>query len=269
MNVLQRYRNQFYGFLLKDNANGLPITFFCKSLYAFLFLKVIFSWPVLQKIVHYSDSVFWDQYKLQAFVIVILISLLVALVVRVNYLVSTIIFLLSFFLSRLSKPITNGSDLVLNLFLFISIFLSARPAFQNEIQRVFSNAAMLFCRVQLALIYLLSGFDKLRSVAWRSGDAIFSITNLRYFFEPLVDIHVSKTWFMFAGWGIIIFELAFAFLIWVPKFRVPLLWMGVVFHLVIIFLLNLPDFGLLMILTYGIFIPFREEKRISGKMKIS
>jgi len=130
----------------------------------------------------------------------------------------------------------------------------------GEVQLMLSNFSFLFCRVQLTLIYLQSGLDKLSSEVWRSGDAIFYITQLDFFFSPLLTINESS--FMILAWSTILFELSFALLIWVRKFRIALLTLGVVFHLGIAIFLSLPDFGIMMILTYSLFFPFEKFYRV-------
>lgn len=274
MILLSRYRTLFTTHLENGNREQVSIAIFCKSLYAFLFLKIIFLWSVLPDVHRYVPYEFRSslhhivyapiklaQYDLTVFLIVILILLLGALVLKINYVTSALIFWFSFNLTRFAYPVANGSDYVLNLFLFLSIFLSIIPTFKSETlrnkQSIISNFTFLFCKIQLSLIYVLSGFDKLTSSAWRSGDAIYSIANLEFFFNPHVSIPTGKSLHILLAWIIILFELSFPVLIWFKRSRIYALIAGVIFHLAIIFVLSLPDFGLLMILIYTFFIPFR------------
>lgn len=275
MTIGSRYQDLFRSFLQETSSHQLSITIFCKSLYVFLFLKVIFLWPVLAEVQRYLPyelrtplhqilfaPIRLAQYDLSLFLIAILILLVLALVLRANYFTSAIIFWLSFSLSRLAFPIANGSDYVLNLFLFLSVFLPIAPTWKPShlriIQLNISNFVFLFCRVQLSLIYVLSGFDKLISEPWRSGDAVFSIVNLEYFINPHLTISLSQGWFIIIAWMIILFELFFPVLVWFKGFRAYALVLGIIFHLGIIVVLSLPDFGILMILTYSLFIPFEK-----------
>lgn len=204
------------------------------------------------------------QYDLTMFLIVFLIMLVLALMLKVNYFIAALIFWLSLNLSRLAYPFVNGSDYVLNLFLFLSVFLSVTPVFKSEVLRknqiVIANFALLICRIQLCLIYLLSGFDKVTSSAWRSGDAIHSIVNLEFFMNPHITIPASKSFYLMIAWVVILFELAFPVLIWFKRLRIYVLSAGILFHLIIIFVLSLPDFGLIMLLLYTLFIPWRTNR---------
>jgi uncharacterized membrane protein YphA (DoxX/SURF4 family) len=275
--VFARYRLLFTNFLHERNREQLAITIFCKSLYAFLVLKIFFLWPVLpdsQRYLPYEFRSFLHhiiyapiklaQYDLNIFLISIIGLLLLSLVLKVNYITAALIFWLSLNLSRLAYPFVNGSDYVLNLFLFFSIFLSVTPTFKSETLRTaqygISNFAFLFCKIQLALIYILSGFDKLTSPAWRSGDAIYSILHLEFFMNPHLTIPESKTLYVVIAWIVILFELSFPVLIWFERLRIYALVAGIIFHIAIIFILSLPDFGLVMILLYSLFIPFAANK---------
>lgn len=263
--------------LHERNRERLAITIFCKSLYVFLFLKIIFLWPVLPDGQRYLPFEFRSllhhiiyapvklaQYDLTIFLISILGVLLSGMVLKLNYVTAALVFWVSLNLSRFAYPFGNGSDYVLNIFLFLSIFLSINPAFKSEPLRskqvIISNFAFLFCKIHLSLIYVLSGFDKLTSAAWRSGDAIYSITNLEFFINPHVSIPVNKSLYLILAWIIILFELSFPVLIWFKQTRLYAIAAGIIFHLVIIFVLSLPDFGLVMILLYSLFIPFRIKR---------
>lgn len=244
---------------MTDHHVDLRINIFCKSLYVFLLFKIFFIKSIL---IAELQTLFLNDIGAYAFVGTVVSVLLVSLFFRINYISSILIFASSFSISRSLYIFINGSDLVLNLFLFLSIFLSVAPRFKKplltESQLEIKNFFFLFCRIQLALIYLLSGFDKVTSNAWRSGDAIFSIINLDFFFNPFISIFLTKAGCLVIAWSTILFELSFAFLIWIKKFRPALLSLGAIFHVGIAFFLSLPDFGIVMILLYSLFIPYEK-----------
>jgi len=273
-----RYPLFFAHYLHAKNA-GKTSVIFCKSLYSFLILKIIFLWPVLQEMVKYSPYKFvsWRshffyapiklaQANLDLFLVAGLVLLAIALVVRVNYFTALLICWLSFCLTRLTGFLASGSEQVLNLFLLLSLFLSQRPVLKTETLRsaqvIISNFAFLLCRIQLALIYAVSGVDKLFSKAWRSGDAVYSIMHLEFFFNPVIPVDLNEWMYKILAWAVILFELSFPILIWYRRFRLPFLILGVIFHLGIFFFLSLPDFGVVMILTYTIFLPGNWEREI-------
>jgi hypothetical protein len=264
MSVLVRYQLLFNEYLITPQINQRMVTIFCKSLYVFLLLKIFFMGEVAVDLLSVMAGNVSIAY---CFLVVLCGVLVVSLFLKINYISAFLIFVLSFLFSRATHVIANGSDLILNLFLFLSIFLSSTPRSKNSlVQEKFSilrNFFLLMCRVQLALIYLLSGFDKIMSEAWRSGEAVFSIVNLDYFFHPFISHEFSETSCLLLAWAAIVFELSFALLIWVKKLRIPLLILGVLFHLGIAIFLSLPDFGILMILLYTLLLP----EKIFGRTK--
>ncbi|MEQ8424808.1 MAG: HTTM domain-containing protein, partial [Cyclobacteriaceae bacterium] len=179
---------------------------------------------------------------------------------KVNYIVGFLVFWFSLSLTRLIASVGNGSDLVLNIFLFICIFLSTSPKLESrkkpEFQILVSNAALFLGQIQLALIYFLSGYDKLTSAAWQNGAAMHSITNLTFFQNPFLRLELTQLQCLMLSWLIILFELGFSMLIWFKKFRIPFLTMGVIFHFGIVFFLGLADFGIVMIICYLVYIPW-------------
>lgn len=248
---------------------------FCKSLYGFLILKVIFILPVTANLVYFYplnidstlSSILYAplllfQLSNNLFFGLFLVLLVGSLFLKLNYVAAFFIFWFSFSLSRLTLPINNGSDSVLNLFLLIAILLPTNPGFiSSKWHQRASTGAHLFARLALSLIYFTSGYDKLTSVAWRSGAAIHSVTNLTFHANPFLLLNLSEFQFLAISWLIISFELGFSILIWFNKFRIPLLVMGVLFHLSIVFFLGLADFGIVMILCYAVFLPLKKTKQ--------
>lgn len=268
MNLFKQYRQSFVIYLTSRQSHAGSITILCKSFYVFLLIKMLYLWPVIAQINDQSKFGVTPSY-LNTFLVTGIIFLLAGLILQINYIIGACIFLFSFAFSRVLYPVTNGSDLVLNLYLFLAIFLSIKPTIKNSefqtFQGIIQNFTFLFCKIQLALIYLLSGSDKLMSVAWRSGDAIFSILNLNYYLNPIITMSISETACFLIAWVVILFEISFAFLIWIKKIRPVLITLGVLFHLAIAVLLSLPDFGIVMILLYSLFIQY--PKKIFGKSR--
>jgi hypothetical protein len=244
---------------------------FRKGLYVFLILKILLLSGVFQDAIQYTPfhltrfsrvayaPVLLAQYNVYLFRVPFLLLLVAGIIFRHSYYTSFLILWFSVCLSKLTLQITNGSDLVLNLFLMLVIFMEIPKNYNasENISRLgtIAGAARLVAQIQLALIYFYSGYNKLLSEAWRSGAAIYSITKLTFFQNPYWAIELKQTSCMVLGWSIIIFEIAFALLIWFKGFRLPLLVAGCLFHLSIIAFIGIPDFGIIMILTYCVFLP--------------
>ena len=131
-------------------------------------------------------------------------------------------------------------------------------------QMLLFNGTSFLIKIQIAIIYLLSGVDKLYSSAWRSGEAIQYMMSLDYLFNPsLTGVFPTISWLSYSvGWLVILFEILFPVLVWTTRFRIWILGAGVLFHMAIIVVLSLIDFGLIMIVTYLIFLKDEDFKKL-------
>jgi hypothetical protein len=242
---------------------------FTTGLYGSLLFKILFLFPIANDMVSYyhyhatsvlkqivvTPGILARQFPI-SFLIVAGILVVVLMIVKRTYYFNDLGFWVSINIMQLSEPVANGSDYVLNLMLLLSIPLTSQPPLPKwkEWQPVFYNFTVLLIQVHIAFIYLLSGFDKLMTRNWRNGEAIAYIADLDYFADPIISAIQSPVVNPLVAWLIIAFELLFPVLIWFKSFKAPVLIMGVVFHLGIMYFLNLPDFGLLMIICYAIFL---------------
>jgi len=261
--------------------NNFWVTVFCKSMYCFLIVKIIFIWRAVDTIFDYfpyTPHSWWkyvlygpliiSQHHVKIFLLCFLIILIIAVFIRINYVSVILICWYSISLSRLALSVSNGSDIILNIFLMIAILMPVWPSSKNlrvkSFQAHISAIAILLARIELALIYFISGYDKLLSEAWRSGAAVYSVMNLDIYYNPFLKIDLSEVVCIIICWIVIIFELAFTFFIWFRKARPFLLISGLIFHLGIILFLGLPDFGLVMIIPYATFLPIRDMPMVQS-----
>jgi uncharacterized membrane protein YphA (DoxX/SURF4 family) len=265
--------------------NTRAIAFFCKSLYVFAAFKIVLAAPAILTILKiapvkvHSDFVGWliffpawlaNDYPhifLALSVLVILVSVLLPL----NYFSGIVIFWIALNLFRITLPAANGSDLVLTLMLFFSVFLSRWPEASGRIgamvQITIHNLALLLCRLQIAFIYLLSGWDKLQSGMWKSGEALFAINKIDYTVNPSVELDLTPDNWKFISWIVIGFEMLFPLFIWIPGIRIVMIALGMIFHIAIWIWLSLPDFGLIMIITLFVFLNDEDHKRIRSMFR--
>lgn len=269
---------KFCNSLIHSEGSTFWVSFFRKAIFGFLLLKIFLIWPVLEDVIFYMpfklDSFFKElayapllliHLHKDSFVISFVILLIVGIAFRYSYVASFLIFWFSFCLSKLTLPISNGVDSILNLFLFLIIFMEVPKNntffIDSGALEIISKTARVVAQLHLALIYFLSGFDKLLSEAWRSGAAIYSITHLTFFQNPNLILELNRTACLLLGWSIILFEIGFALLIWFKRLRPTLLVLGCIFHVSIILFLGLLDFGLIMIISYCLFLPIQNPRR--------
>jgi hypothetical protein len=252
---------------------------FVKTLLLYLILKIILSWKaslviahvitfdpidsVLIRLIFIPDLIFSKSPEL---FLGIGIALSIINVFRPNYILSGLLFwyLVNYF--RIHYALVNGADIVLVTLFFLSIGLSIYPRWKRweGLQMLLFNGSSLMIKIQIAIIYLVSGVDKLYSPGWRNGDAIHYMFSLDYLMNPkltgvIPDVPLLN---FIVSWCVISFEILFPFLIWNRKTKLWMLAIGTLFHIAISVMLSLVDFGLIMIISYIIFLKDEELKHL-------
>jgi hypothetical protein len=111
-------------------------------------------------------------------------------------------------------------------------------------------------QIQLSVVYLWTVWHKLKGETWFEGTAVYYATRLesmKNFSIPLL-----LDWIPFiklSTWLTLLVELALGTLIWFKEFRIPIIFLGIVFHLSIEYLMSIPFFEINMILILALFIP--------------
>lgn len=268
-------------------STRLTAVVFCKALVVYLIVRMVAHWVVVAQIA--PDRLlelpraiiprifFWPSYwagdHLHAFYMFAIAGLLILLWLPWNYIGAMFFFVLTFNLYRLNLGIANGSDLVLSMLACYSIGMATRPKwgsrFGGEFQQIVFTLAVVFCQIQIAGIYFVSGWDKLTSDVWRSGEVFVRIMHYDPLFNPrfasFLDIPNVR---LILSWLTILFELTFAGLVWFKRLKYYVLILGILFHFTIIVMLSLPEFGILMILSYLIFLNDEDYDRIRSKVKL-
>lgn len=267
-----------------SKRNERAIVLFTKGLIVFSLFRVLTLWSVA--------TIFFHSYKgptpanvlskamlLPAVLMsenpavilpILALALCILLFVKPNYLSNGILFWFCANLFVVKYPVTNGSDYLLLIMAFWNIGLSHfsfRSPVANVVDVGVFNASVLAAKLQVVIVYLISAWDKLSNDIWRSGDAIVYISNLETVFNPLLGRVAPGAVALCLAWLAILFELGFVFLIWKKRTRRWVLCVGVIFHLVIWIFLSLPDFSLLMIFSYIVFLQDEEVNRIKKWLK--
>jgi hypothetical protein len=169
--------------------------------------------------------------------------------------------------------VLTGADTVLRVLCFWMMFLPLAQHYSIDAIRARqkpidggNTAAYAFpvrmIQLQVALIYLVSGILKLMGESWRTGDALYTVLQIDTILLPSGEWLGANApdWLLRATThGVLIFELAFAFLVFAPiaqpALRIAALAAGVVLHASIALTMVMPmtDFSLVMITSYLLF----------------
>ena len=114
---------------------------------------------------------------------------------------------------------------------------------------------------QVLLLYLVASIAKLGGVKWLDGSAFYYVLMNDIYSHPWFRAVFSQNDFVvrFVSWFTLVFQFLFPVLVWFRKTKLAFLFTGVVFHLMIIVVMGIEDFGLIMLVLY---IPFLGESRL-------
>ncbi len=250
------------------------IALFKSAMYGFLLLNTLFLLPVSREIwsadgwIHPLETPPSLWYRLvyllmdakinpwyPAVVILQLSGIALWFTKRFRILASVMIYLTTLILfARAHLYITGGHTLLL-MFLFYFIFM---PDGKTSLQsNVLNNLFLLACKLQLIVVYLFAGLYKLQGTHWLSGEAVYYVLHIREFSHPrLMEVFgESRALGRMATWFALAYQLLFPVLVWFRKTKGPLLLAGALFHLYVAFGMGLPDFGIIMVLSYLMFVP--------------
>ena len=192
-----------------------------------------------------------------------------------------ILFIMFYVLQKMNMSMVNGGDAMARLILFYLIFADSYKYFvlikqknidgdKIKLQNLFSNLAALSIMFQLCLAYFSSGIAKIMEPMWLHGEATYYTLSMeRFIGTPLNKYIIQYRWMdYFTNYGTLLFELLFPLLIWIKKFRKPLLIMGILFHLGIYIFLMIYGFQIVFVLIYGLFLPNQKLLSIAQRCKV-
>jgi hypothetical protein len=250
---------------------------FTKALYAFLLLNYIRLLPIadqiwsnesfiiLSKGVHGFDRLAFllnEPFYREHYLWILLSTmgfLLMGIVGLQNVFTRTFVFVLYVNLHNANYEVSNGGYNLIQLLLFFHIFwfrLSDRAENRGaSLMRLLHNLSFYGVWLQISLLYLSAGLFKLNGDHWLIGDAIAHVLAIEEYSLPWI-IPVAETnpwWMMLASWTTLVYQILFAVIIWVRPLRPYWLLLGTFIHLGIAFVVGITDFGIIMVLSYLIF----------------
>jgi len=125
--------------------------------------------------------------------------------------------------------------------------------------------------ITLAPLYFDSAIHKLFSEHWRNGLGPWLPSSHPYYISPLdLSWLLDREWLQRGiGYTVIAFQFVFPFLFWHPRFRVPLMALGVLFHAGITLSFNIYPFGMGMLIHYLLMVPFSWWRRLGEWIRIA
>ena len=119
-----------------------------------------------------------------------------------------------------------------------------------------AGACTRLMQIQMAVLFLYSGIEKIRGDEWWNGDALWlAFSTTEFYNGPLLALFARHYWLVAVGtYASIFIEIAFAFLIWQRRTRPYFLVAAVLLHLSFAVFLGLIYFSFIMIMGHMSFL---------------
>jgi hypothetical protein len=154
----------------------------------------------------------------------------------------------------------SSCDLLMRLLLLILIFAPIGEALSvdNIIRRIrgkiskekVSYWSMRLIQIHIAVLYVSTVIAKIKGDTWFDGTALYYASRLEDMLRFPTPFILDNIWSIkILTWGTLILEFALGTFIWFKEFRYPLLIIGVIFHLGIEYMMTIPFFEILMIVS--------------------
>jgi len=176
--------------------------------------------------------------------------------------------------------VLNSADTLLRIVTFLLVFAQSGKAWSVDRWWALRRGegppeplpeapwAQRLIQIQVAVLYLSTAGWKLLGSAWRDGTAVYYMSRLVEFERFPVPVLFDDLRFIRAvTWGSLATEIALGTLIWVPRFRYPVLLAGALLHLGVEFTMNIPVFQWLMLAVLTTFIPPADVAAVARRVR--
>jgi HTTM domain len=188
---------------------------------------------------------------------------------------SAIVFLCVASIQQRNLLITHGGDTFLRVAGFFLIFAPAGAALSIDRMIQVRNGkqpdeaapqppwAQRMIQFQLAFLYIVSFWWKLKGHAWLDGTALYYVTHLREVQRfPIPGWLKHPATLRLGSWLTLALEFSLGVLIWLRPIRYWLLLAGLLFHLCLEYAMNIPMFQWDVLTAYVLFLDPEDLKRL-------
>ena len=265
------YLIRFFDIRLFFYESGLMNSASAQSLHQLFTHKVFYLVPSSDMLLYLCHLLF----------IVILLCMVLGLA---NRLLALLAFLLHLVFLQRNPSIVFGPDVVATFWLFCLIFSNSNKQlrwvhyFLNKRKGLISEraekgdwlntVALRFIQIQLCVIYMFSGLEKLKLRSWWEDTAIWEMLSLSHS-ASLVDFSFLLSIPLLMGILAILtvlFEIYFPVLVW-TSLRKKALLIGLCFHVGMALCLNVHFFSLIMLSAYIVFVPAGSLRQFIYRLK--
>lgn len=264
INYIYNYNNRSIALKIFDYAIAIWLMIHCFTIY-FSIKNILFStnnlcslpkslFPFEIDILLYK--IFDYDFFTPAIIALFLLS--VSLFFYSNIINKFLIWFIFINLFSLCTSATDGGDTVFSNIMFVYMFCSNSPKNTKNrfIEELGFFLTIIAIQYEIVLIYLQAAFSKIKTDGWSNGVALYYILQQPEFSNPFISkFIVQNDWLVVIGtFATIIFQLLFLPAVFSKSFKLPWLFIGLIFHLAIFIFMGLFSFSLLMIISYLLFL---------------
>lgn len=217
-----------------------------------------FLWTIFE--LYPSDSALFAGW------IVLMVSSVALMLGWHSRLAAILVFLLVLSFERRNPWIFNGGDALIRMEAFFMVLAPCGAALSLDQRRrtgSFFSAqeremwVLRLMQVQLSVIYLSTVVAKLRGDTWQNGTAVSYALRLEDMLLLPTPAWLSETALIAQAltWGTLLIEVGIGVLVWNKRWRLRVLLLGVVLHLVIMLTMAIGFFSFAMFVLYLAFVP--------------
>ena len=282
--------NKIINYFTNDFAHWNKIDFFKKALYIYLFLHTVsllpaandffgyngiggtkgFAWTgsdaflnVLSHAINHNHTwIFWS------FILGQLFFLTLGYFSINPKLSGFMIWFLTANLYLKGGVFFTGGEVLINFMLFYLMFIQKtdKSSANYELQNAMNNSFYVILLAQVCILYFFSSYWKLYDENWTNGKALYYISQIdsfsanwmKFLFTTYPSLSVIMTY------SVLLYQGLFLILVWTKRFKTPLLIFGVFLHLGISMGMGIFAFGIIMILSYILFLDNEQINKIKG-----
>jgi len=183
------------------------------------------------------------------------VALLAGILGKFNRVSAIIVYVTTVLLFNRSYLLLTGGNYLIHLFLFFLLFVNEKGR-ESGWNAILTNCFYLACQFQVLTVYFFSSIFKISGAKWQSGEALHYLFNMQEFSLPFVigNLNGLSYLVLISSYLSVAYQFLFPILVWNKRLKKPLLLFGILFHILIIFLMGIPVFGMIMIASYLLFL---------------
>ena len=292
-NIITYLYSKTENYLLDEIKDKYSFLLFQKGVYLFLILYTFYLLPIAPQL--YGSNSLFPAIKMNIsfiykpinllqysninkfyylFIVSQLFFLIFGIIISKFRLISILIYFITVNLFNKTYLMNTGAQQLLSLMLIFMILINidykSKKSHFRQINNALSNIGIIACKIQIIVLYLFSAFYKYLGVYWVKGEALFFALKIEDYCPIWLTGNLTSNNFLLqvGTYITLIYLTFFPLLIWLKRIKLKFLLLGVFLHLTISFFMGIVDLGLVMIISYLIFIPNDLAFSILNKSKL-